>query len=429
MDTLIIRGGKRLSGEVTVSSSKNSILPIMAATLLTEETCVIHNTPMLSDVMTMMKILEDLGKKVELDGVKMTVKHVSSDPVSASYDLVKTMRASVCVLGPLLGARTKAKVSMPGGCVIGLRPIDIHLRGFEALGAEIRVESGYCVCDAAKGLVGREIYLGGHFGSSVLGTGNIMMAAALAKGRTVIDFAACEPEVADLANVLIKMGAKITGGGSPQVVIDGVKQLKGFEHHVIPDRIEAGTYMVFGLITGGDITLKNVVPQHLGAPIDTLRTMGHTVECDKDSIRCKFNPNAKAENITTLTFPGFPTDLQAQFMALLTQTQGVSVVTEKIYPDRFMHVAELNRLGAGIFRSGEVAIIDGKKRLSGADVMASDLRASACLVAAGLAAEGTTTIHRLYHLDRGYEMLVEKVKALGGDLERAKENPGAKCAE
>lgn len=422
MEKLIIEGGVKLSGEVEISGAKNAVLPIMAATLLTEETCVINNVPRLSDVFTMIKILEGLGKEVLFENKTLTVKHLSSDAVEAPYELVKTMRASVCVLGPLLTARKSAKVSMPGGCVIGLRPIDLHLKGLEALGAKIDIEGGYCnaVIDGDT-LCGAEIYLGGAFGSSVLATDNVMMAAALAKGKTIIDFAACEPEVADLAFVLKKMGADIEGAGTPQLTIKGQEKLSGFEHTVIPDRIEAGSFIAFALATKGELKLNNVVSQHLGAVIDVVRAMGHEIEVKGDSLIARYSDDNCPVNITTLPFPGFPTDLQAQFVALLTQANGVSVITEKVYPDRFMHVAELNRMGAGIFRSGEVAIVSGVKNLSGAEVMASDLRASACLVAAGLAAEGKTTIHRLYHLDRGYENFDTKLRAVGARLKREKE--------
>lgn len=422
MDKLVINGGNKLKGEVTISGAKNSVLPIMAATLLTEETCVIHNVPRLSDVFTMVRILEGLGKDINFTGSTLEVLHVSSKKYSAPYNLVKTMRASVCVLGPLLAARKKAKVSMPGGCVIGLRPIDLHIKGLEALGVSIRISNGYCNAHLKEnGLVGSEIYLGGAFGSSVLATGNVMMAAVLAKGKTIIDFAACEPEVADLAEVLKKMGAEIEGAGTPQVTIKGKTKLGGFEHSVVPDRIEAGTFIAFALATGGNVTLKNVVSQHLGAVVDVVRKMNHSVEIKKNKMIVKAKRKSNPVNITTLPFPGFPTDLQAQFVALLTQANGVSVITEKVYPDRFMHVAELNRMGSNIFRSGEVAIIEGPKKISGAEVMASDLRASACLVAAGLAASGKTTVHRLYHLDRGYENFVEKLHALGADIKRVKE--------
>lgn len=422
MDKLIIEGGIKLKGDVQISGAKNAVLPIMAATLLTEEPCVIHNVPSLSDVFTMIKILEGLGKEVLFEDKTLTVKHISSDEVEAPYELVKTMRASVCVLGPLLAARKTAKVSMPGGCVIGLRPIDLHLKGLEALGAQIEIDGGYCNATISKTrLEGAEIYLGGAFGSSVLATDNVMMAAALASGTTIIDFAACEPEVADLANVLKKMGVRIDGAGTPQLTIQGKNKLSGFEHSVIPDRIEAGSFIVFALATKGELRLTNVIAQHLGAVIDVVRSMGHKVVVDGKCLEVSYNENAKPVNITTLPFPGFPTDLQAQFMALLTQANGVSVITEKVYPDRFMHVAELNRMGAGIFRSGEVGIVSGAKKLSGAEVMASDLRASACLVAAGLAAKGKTTIHRLYHLDRGYENFDTKLRAVGARLTREKE--------
>jgi UDP-N-acetylglucosamine 1-carboxyvinyltransferase len=422
MDKLIVKGGRKLKGSVTVSGAKNSVLPIMAATLLTREECIIEQVPRLSDVFTMVKILEVLGKDVIFDGHTLVVRHRSGRPHKAPYELVKTMRASVCVLGPLLAARGKAHVSMPGGCVIGVRPIDLHVKGLEALGARFRIEEGYCVGEVPScGLLGTSVYLGGPFGSSVLATGNVMMAAALAQGITILDFAACEPEVADLAAVLQKMGAMISGAGTPQVVITGVRSLGGFHHTVIPDRIEAGTFIAIALITGGRITIRNAVPQHLGAVIDMVRESGANIKTGSDVITIEGNGAIKPVNITTLPFPGFPTDLQAQFMALMTKADGMSVVTEKVYPDRFMHVAELNRMGAHIMRSGPLAVVSGPCKLSGAEVMASDLRASAGLVAAALAAKGETTIHRLYHLDRGYEGFDAKLKSLGAETRRAKE--------
>ena len=420
MDKLIIEGGVKLKGEVTVSGSKNSALPILAATLLTDEPCLIRNVANLRDTSTMLKILRSLGKAVEFDKGTVSVAPTRNANFTADYKLVSTMRASFCVFGPLLGKLKKARVSLPGGCIIGVRPVDLHLKGMKALGADISIESGYVVAKAAR-LKGAHIYLGGAYGSSVLATGNVMMAAVLAKGKTVIESAACEPEVSDLAEFLIKMGAKIKGHGTPIIEIDGVKHLRGVEHTVIPDRIEAGTFMVAALITQGDILIKNALYQHLGAVIDKLEEAGASITKTDHSLRVKRKRKISPINITTLPYPGFPTDMQAQIMSLMTVTPGISVITEKIYPDRFMHVAELNRMGAHIQREGPHAIVEGIKSLSGAPVMASDLRASACLVLAGLAAKGKTSISRIYHLERGYENVEGKLEKLGAKIYREKE--------
>lgn len=420
MDKLIIEGGVKLKGEVVVSGAKNAVLPILAATLLTDEPCVIKNVPNLRDSNSMLKILRALGKIAEFDKGKVTVHKGKKTNYLAEYKLVSTMRASFCVLGPLLGKFKKAKVSLPGGCVIGVRPVDLHLKGIKALGADISIESGYVVAKASH-LRGAYIYLGGVYGSSVLATDNVMMAAVLARGKTVIESAACEPEVVDLAEFLIKMGAKIKGHGTPVIEIEGVKNLRGATHSIIPDRIEAGTLVLASLITGGDILIKNVQCRHLGALIDKLDDAGaHLLRAD-GSLRVKGNKRLKAINITTLPYPGFPTDMQAQMMALMCVTPGISVITEKIYPDRFMHVSELNRMGAHIQREGPHAIVEGIKELSGAPVMASDLRASASLVLAGLAARGKTSISRIYHLERGYENIEEKLVNLGAKVWREKE--------
>jgi len=420
MDKLVIEGGQRLRGEVAVSGSKNAVLPVLAATLLTDEPCIIKNVPNLRDTNTMLKILRSLGKNAEFDKGMVTVspnKHIS---FIADYKLVSTMRASFCVLGPILAKLKKAKVSLPGGCIIGVRPVDLHLKGIKSLGAEISVESGY-VYAKAKQLKGSQVYLGGVCGSSVLATDNVMMAATLAKGKTIIEAAACEPEVADLAEFLIKMGAKIKGHGTPIIEIEGVKQLYGAEHSIITDRIEAGTLMVAALITKGDITIKNILSQHLGAVIDKLEEAGASISRTDSSVRVRLKGKLKPINVTTLPYPGFPTDMQAQVMSLMSVTPGISVITEKIYPDRFMHVAELNRMGAHIQREGPHAIVEGVKQLSGAPVMASDLRASACLVLAGLVASGRTSVSRIYHLERGYENMEEKLQGLGAKIWREKE--------
>ncbi|MDP3042552.1 MAG: UDP-N-acetylglucosamine 1-carboxyvinyltransferase [Candidatus Omnitrophota bacterium] len=420
MDKLIIEGGAKLKGEVTVSGAKNAVLPILAATLLTDEACVIKGVPNLRDTHSMLKILRALGKIAEFDKGRVSVTAGKATNYIAEYKLVSTMRASFCVLGPLLGKLKKAKVSLPGGCVIGVRPVDLHLKGIRALGADISIDSGYVIAKANK-LRGAYIYLGGVYGSSVLATDNVMMAAALASGKTIIESAACEPEVVDLAEFLIKMGAKIKGQGTPVIEIEGVKHLHGAVHAIIPDRIEAGTLILAALITGGDVLIKNVQYQHLGALIDKLDEAGAHFERVDGALRVKGNKKLKSVNITTLPYPGFPTDMQAQMMSLMSVTGGISVITEKIYPDRFMHVAELNRMGAHIQREGPHAIVEGIKSLSGAPVMASDLRASAGLVLAGLAARGKTSISRIYHLERGYEFIEKKLINLGAKVWREEE--------
>ena len=420
MDRLVIEGGVRLKGEVRVSGSKNAVLPILAATLLTDDVCVIKGAPNLRDTNTMLKILRSLGKNVEFDKGVITVGRGKFSNFIADYKLVSTMRASFCVLGPLLGKFKKAKVSLPGGCIIGVRPVDLHLKGIKTLGAQVTVESGYVMANAPR-LKGSHMYLGGVYGSSVLATDNVMMAAVLAKGKTIIECAACEPEVEDLAEFLIKMGGKIKGQGTPTLEIEGVTGLYGAEHTVIPDRIEAGTFLLASLITKGDILLKNVLLQHLGALVDKLEEAGVSIIKTDNSLRTRFKARLKPINITTLPYPGFPTDMQAQMMSLMSITPGISVITEKIYPDRFMHVAELNRMGSHIQREGPHAIVEGVKSLSGAPVMASDLRASACLVLAGLAAKGRTSVSRIYHLERGYENIEEKLENLGARIWREKE--------
>jgi UDP-N-acetylglucosamine 1-carboxyvinyltransferase len=420
MDKLVIEGGVKLKGEVTVSGAKNAVLPILAATLLTDEPCIIKGVPNLRDTNSMLKILRALGKTAEFDKGRVSICSGKTVNYIAEYKLVSTMRASFCVLGPLLGKLKKAKVSLPGGCVIGVRPVDLHLKGIQALGADISIAGGYVEARADK-LRGAYIYLGGVYGSSVLATDNVMMAAVLASGKTIIESAACEPEVVDLAEFLIKMGAKIKGHGTPVIEIEGVKHLHGAIHSIIPDRIEAGTLVIASLITGGDILIKNVQYQHLGALIDKLKEAGANLEHRESSLRVKGNRRLKSVNITTLPYPGFPTDMQAQMMSLMSVTRGISVITEKIYPDRFMHVAELNRMGAHIQREGPHAIVEGVKCLSGAPVMASDLRASAGLVLAGLAARGRTSVSRIYHLERGYEYIEQKLINLGAKVWREKE--------
>ena len=420
MDKLVIEGGRRLEGTVRISGAKNACLPILAATLLSDEKSVIRNVPALKDMSTMLKILKNFDVKVhqELDRIK--IEPAGYRKYRAPYELVSTMRASICVLGPLLAKQRFAEVSFPGGCIIGPRPIDLHLKGLKALGAKIKVEAGYIIADG-RALRGATIYLGGHFGSSVLATDNIMTAATLAKGVTVIENAACEPEVVDLAAFLIKMGAKIKGHGTHRIIIEGVKHLHGAEHDVIPDRIEAGTYMLAAAITKGDITLKNAKLEHLMAVVDKLAESGLEIRKEPNGFRARSSRRLKPIDVTTLPFPGFPTDMQAQVLSLMTVTDGISVITEKIYPDRFIHISELARMGADIILEGPSAIVKGVKNLSGAPVMASDLRASAALVLAGLVAKGRTEVHRIYHLDRGYEKLEEKLVKLGAKVWREKD--------
>lgn len=420
MDKLIIEGGVKLKGEVAVSGAKNAVLPILAATLLTDDACIIKGVPALRDTNTMLRILRSLGKGADLENSVVTVNSAKAAKFAADYKLVSTMRASFCVLGPLLGKLKKAKVSLPGGCVIGVRPVDLHLKGMKALGADISIEGGYVLAKADK-LKGSHVYLGGVYGSSVLATDNVMMAAVLAGGRTVIESAACEPEVVDLAEFLIKMGAKIKGHGTPTIEIEGVRRLHGATHSIIPDRIEAGTLMIAALISRGDILIKNACCRHLGALIDKLEEAGAHIARTDNSLRLRYQGQLRAVNVTTLPYPGFPTDMQAQMMSLMSVTGGISVITEKIYPDRFMHVAELNRMGAHIQREGPHAIVEGVPRLSGAPVMASDLRASASLLLAGLAAGGRTAVSRIYHLERGYEDIEGKLQKLGAKVWREKE--------
>lgn len=420
MDKLVIEGGARLSGTVQIGGAKNAALPILAATLLTDEKCIIDNVPLLRDVQTMIRILRSLGVKVQIQDGRISVHPGNYSGYTAPYRLVSTMRASICVLGPLLAKKAQASVSLPGGCVIGPRPIDLHFKGLRALGAEIRIDHGY-VKACAKKLRGRRIYLGGPFGSSVLATANVMMAATLSVGKTIIENAACEPEIVDLANFLVKMGAKIVGQQTPTIEIEGVKQLHGAEYRIINDRIEAGTYILACAITRGEIALQGACIGHMGALIDKLKDVGVVVKNVGDAVRVKARGRLRSVDVTTLPFPGFPTDLQAQMMALLCALPGISVITEKIYPERFMHISELNRMGAQIMKEGASAIIKGIPKLSGAPVMASDLRASAALVLAGLISRGKTDISRVYHLDRGYAQMEEKLSRLGAKIWREKE--------
>jgi UDP-N-acetylglucosamine 1-carboxyvinyltransferase len=418
MDKILVHGGHPLSGSIKVSGSKNSSLPILAATLLTREPCIVHGVPDLSDTHYMLQILAHLGAQVERASgtVSVTAEKIHS---VAPYDVVRKMRASVCVLGPSLGRCKEATVALPGGCVIGDRPIDLHLKGFEALGAAVRVEGGDIKVFAPK-LSGAVIDMHGRFGPTVLGTDNVMMAAVLANGVTVIDGAAQEPEVVDLATFLNKMGAKIEGAGTRRIIIEGVPELHGAEHRVIPDRIEAGTFLVAGAIAGKGVTVKRVEPEHVRAITDALARCGFPIEVKNDAVSILPNGDASALELTTEPYPGFPTDMQAQMCALLSTSKGTSSVTENVFPQRYMHVSELKRMGAQVELEGATAVIDGVDSLLGAPVMASDLRASAALVLAGLKADGVTEVSRVYHIDRGYEHLDEKLSELGAHIERVK---------
>ena len=418
MDKILVHGGHSLNGTVKISGSKNSALPILAATLLTKEPCVIHHVPDLSDIHYMLQILSHLGAQVERASGVVTVQ-AEKIITEAPYEIVRKMRASVCVLGPLLGREKEATVSLPGGCVIGDRPIDLHLKGFEALGAMHRIEAGNVKVFASQ-LIGSSMSLRGKQGPTVLGTDNVMMAAVLAEGTTVIDSAAAEPEVVDLANFLNKMGAKIEGAGTRRIVIEGVKELHGAEHSVIPDRIEAGTFLVAGAIAGKEVKLRRVDPSHLTSVTEALTKAGFLIKTDGDNITITPNGARKSLELTTNPYPDFPTDMQAQMCALLSKTPGISVITETIFPQRYMHVSEMKRMGADISLNGPTAIIKGVERMSGAPVMASDLRASAALVLAGLDSEGVTEVNRVYHIDRGYELIDEKLNGLGAHIERVK---------
>ncbi|MFQ5805628.1 MAG: UDP-N-acetylglucosamine 1-carboxyvinyltransferase [Phycisphaerae bacterium] len=413
-----INGGTRLRGTVRISGAKNAALPIMAAALLCEGEVVLHDVPQVADVRSLAELLNKLGVDVEWrEGNTMRLVVRDEMNCKAEYDIVRKMRASICVLGPLLAKRQKAQVAMPGGCAIGDRPVDIHIRALKLLGADVELVSGDIVAKARR-LRGAEMFLGGPFGSTVLGTANAMMAAALAEGMTVIEMAACEPEVVDLANFLNQCGASISGHGTPRIVIEGVQELKGCEYRIIPDRIEAGTFMVAAAITNGEFELENCRLDHLLAFADRLDAVGVHVERNEQRVSVASARRLEPTEVTTQPFPGMPTDLQAQITALLCLADGNSIVTEKIFPDRFLHVAELNRMGAKLHKSGPTVIVQGVKRLVGAPVMASDLRASAALVLAGLAARGTTRVNRVYHIDRGYERLDAKLRRLGAEIER-----------
>ena len=421
MDQIIIDGGVPLSGSVTAQGSKNSALPILFATILTEDRCTINNVPELSDVRTTQDILEELGMHCHRDRHgAICVETTDPTRTLAGYALVKTMRASICTLGPLLARRGKAKVSLPGGCVFGAggRPVDLHLKGLEALGAQIKVEKGYIIAEGK--LKGATLDLIGPKGSTVTGTANILMAATLAEGDTEIRNAAMEPEVTDLVGFLRGMGAQIEGSGTSTLKVQGVKELHGTDHIVMPDRIEAGTLLLAGAITKGNVTVKKALPQQLEKLTACLEQAGFVLAIEDDSISISANGPIRAIDISTQAYPGFPTDLQAPMTALLTQAEGGSQISENIYQDRFQHVAELNRLGAGIHQDNDHAIISGPKELSGCECMASDLRSGASLILAGLVAKGTTTVGRIYHVDRGYEAIEKKLALLGAHIRREK---------
>lgn len=461
MDSFVIEGGRRLYGRLQINGSKNAALPLLAATLLTDQPVTLRDVPALADIRNMLRLLGELGcsrpdapeePTAITEGI-VTLQVTSPEKSHARYDIVKTMRASICTLGPMLARRGAARISMPGGCAIGDRPVDIHLRGLSALGAQITLQAGDIVAKAPPGgLKGATIFLGGPFGSTVLGTANVMSAAALAKGTTIIESAACEPEIVDLAGLLNAMGANISGAGSPRITIQGVEELGGADWTVIPDRIEAGTFMMAAAMTNGDLTIDNCPMDALLSTVYTLEQAGvHVTPVSgvgigtrqrspslsvtsgtsiprgngedpmRRTVRVTCDRILRPVEVTTQPHPGFPTDLQAQLVAMLCMAEGNSVVSERIFPDRFLHVAELLRMGAKIIRQGPSVMVTGVKKMVGAPVMASDLRASAGLVLAGLAAHGTTTVNRVYHLDRGYERMEERLRSLGAAIERKDE--------
>ena len=414
MDKIIIEGGNRLEGEVGISGAKNSSLPLLSATLLSGGESTIYNTPGLKDVETIKSLLVHLGAVVNGGGSGLKIKTSKLSSYEVPYERVKTMRASVLVLGPLVARFKKARVSLPGGCAIGARPINLHLQGLEELGAQIKISHGYVIARAKK-LRGARINLDI---STVTGTENLMMAATLAEGMTVIENAALEPEVVELANALNSMGARVKGAGTNVIIIDGVKELQPLEYSIMPDRIEAGTYMVASVITGGDILIKNCPIEYMDSLVNKLKESGVDIVEEDRGVRVKGNGRSKGVDVKTLPYPGFPTDMQAQMMALMCKSEGLSVLTETVFENRFQHVSELKRMGADIHIEGHSAIVKGVSSLSGAQVMATDLRASASLVLAGLAADGITEVTRVYHLDRGYDRLDEKLSQLGAKIKR-----------
>ena len=420
MDKIVINGGRRLKGDVRVSGAKNAALPILASAILARGTSVFRNVPKLMDVRTMAKLLRMLGADVrdaDKSGYALSVATDEIKRFEAPYELVKTMRASVLVLGPLVARHGEAIVSLPGGCAIGARPIDQHLKGLEAMGAKITLTHGSVIA-RAKRLRGAAIVCDVP---TVTGTENLMMAASLAKGRSTIENAAREPEVEELARVLNKMGARIQGAGTSVISVEGVDELQPIEHAIVADRIEAGTFMVAAALTRGDVLLRDCLPEHLDAVIAKLRSAGAEIVAEDGGLRVRGRADIQAVDITTQPYPGFPTDMQAQFMTLATRARGQSVITETIFENRYMHVSELARMGADIHVDGRTAVIRGVKKLTGAKVMASDLRASAALILAGLVADGTTEVLRVYHLDRGYEHIEKKLQKLGADVKRAKD--------
>ncbi len=460
MDTFVIEGGKRLFGRVRINGSKNAALPMLAVPLLTDEPVTLRDVPDLADIKNLLKLLSELGCTREGDPTVpgVVTQRVTDQSLShARYEIVKTMRASICTLGPMLAKRGYARVSLPGGCAIGERPVDLHLRGLAALGARISMDGGDIVAKVPPGgLKGTTIFLGGTFGPTVLGTANVMSAATLAKGTTIIESAACEPEIVDVANLLIAMGARITGHGGPRIVVEGVDQLGGADYTILPDRIEAGTFMMAAAITNGDLTLENcpldamlAATYFLNAagvhtqPVSELTTpfggavgrsnpltvttssaanrFPNSTDPMRRTVRVTCDRVIKPVDITTQPHPGFPTDLQAQLMSLLCLAEGNSIITERIFPDRFLHVAELSRMGGKLMRQGSTVIVSGVQNLIGAPVMASDLRASAGLILAGMAAKGTTIVSRVYHLDRGYERMEDRLRSLGASIQRVDE--------
>lgn len=427
MDTFVIDGGRRLKGRLTVSGSKNASLPVMAAALLTDQPITLHDVPDLRDIANMRGLLGELGCEVGHEGNLTRLQVVDESASHARYEIVRTMRASICILGPMLARRKMARISMPGGCAIGDRPVDLHLRGLRALGADIRLEGGDIIAQAEE-LTGTTIFLGGPAGSTVLGTANVLSAATLAHGTTVIECAACEPEIVNLAETLNAMGARIEGAGTPRITIHGVRELGPAEVRVMPDRIEAGTYMIASAITNGQVTIDNCPLDSLLALLDRLDEIGISVTrtdraqpANRCTVVVESSRRLNPVQVTTQPHPGFPTDLQAQMMALLCLADGNSIITERIYEQRFLHVAELSRMGASLHRQGPTVVVSGVPKLVGAPVMASDLRASACLVLAGLAAEGRTVVNRVYHLDRGYQSMEERLRQLGAAIERVDE--------
>jgi len=415
MDKLLITGGNRLEGEVAISGAKNAALPILCASLLTADTITLENVPGLKDIGTTLRLLGQLGVQSQRSGpgqLELNAAQISS--LEAPYELVKTMRASILVLGPLLTRFGEARVSLPGGCAIGQRPVDQHIKGLEAMGAEIEIEHGFVVAKA-KRLKGASIRTDMV---TVTGTENLLMAAVLAEGQTILENAAREPEIVDLAELLNKMGARIQGHGSDRIIIDGVDSLHGASHRVVADRIEAGTFLCAVGATGGDIMLRHAAPATMGAIIDKLREAGLAIECGDDWIRGTMNRRPRATSFRTREYPGFPTDMQAQLMALNAIADGTAVIAENIFENRYMHVQELGRMGAQIEIEGHTAVVTGVAQLSGATVMATDLRASASLVIAGLAASGDTVVERIYHLDRGYERMEEKLRSVGANIQR-----------